>query len=177
MNKQDRFNTPSLLTLNRQFRDFMTLQYVALHSLAPEQQYFIKRRSMAELKKHRNCCDPILGIYGTDGTLLAQGILGKPGVSPYATGYPISGDANLIALVQSVSVHPEHVGQGLVAQILAALSVQAAINGQTLLMAKIAAANTPSLKAFERFGFQVMRQAQCPQNGQAYCYLRKPVFG
>ena len=172
------FNTISLLTLNRQFKDFLTLQYTALHHLPPEQQFFIKQRNMAELKKHRDCRDSVIGIYGADSTLVAQGILARPGVSPHAQGYPIAPEAKeMTGLIQSISVHPDAQGRGFVGRILDGLAAQAVMNGQTMLMAKIAAANTASLRSFERSGFIPAQQAACPKNGQAYIYVHKPVFG
>lgn len=175
---RDVFKTCTVLSTKKQFKDFMTLQYLAKHSLPFEEQFFIKERNMRQLKDHRNCGDAILGVYHPDGYLVAQGIFAQPECASYTNAYPITGgERDVTGLALSLMVHPSYRGQGLIGGVLSRMMTLSAMRGHTMLMAKIAEANSNSLASFKKHDFTPMAQARCPDNGQNYVYVRKPILG
>lgn len=96
---------------------------------------------------------PVIGIEGPDGKLLAFGSYGTFRAWP----------AYKYSVEHSVYVHRDHRGQGLGAQIIAALIVAARQNGVHAMIGAIDAANVGSIALHRRMGFE--HRGTLPQVG------------
>lgn len=176
---QNSAGQPQILTSNRQLKAFLTLQYAAKYALSAQTQFYLKERSMMDLKKHRALGHAILGVAQQEGgKLIAQGILSDAATGQFSGDYPIEmSQQEHTGLIQCVSVHPEHQGRGLAMHIMQTLQESAMMRGHTMLVAKIAADNAPSLKAFAKFGMTPICHGRAAQGDQSYIFMHKPVMG
>jgi ribosomal protein S18 acetylase RimI-like enzyme len=135
---------------------------LVFETLSEDKKHFIVPRPSKELEQRlkisQDSDTPTVGIFYKERTLVATAAAVFPTqekLEKYERVCALSINATRLAIIETVLVHPDYIGQGLGKTVLQELIGHSKERGRDLLVAEIAQENTPSTKAFERHGFVV----------------------
>lgn len=183
MNATPVFNTASTapyeynLLTEKDIPAFLALLKAAQEDLTDKEKHFLKNRTAKDLADHLNNGFPIIGIW-KEGKLAAQAILTPVqdmGKTTNLDGYPLDLMQPGHAVIQTVSVHPDHKGNGVGRAILQAAHDTARDMGFSSLVAKVATDNTGSQRCFEKAGYEIAGRGMDPVKHYPCYYMARAV--
>lgn len=171
--------TVSLLT-HDDIPAFLGLQDIVREALQDDQKHHLKERKSEDLVDHLNAGMPLIGIKTADGKLVAQALISFPNndAAKNIEGYPIYGEKDVAAIVQSVAIHPAYRGKtfGLAGKMHQAITEVAVTHQKKVLWAKVANSNPASQNSFLGNAFGVAAHGFDPNKGYPVRYYRKELL-
>lgn len=172
-------NLTVLLLTEQDIPAIMALQEKVWASLEGEDKHFLKLRSEDDLKLHLSSRMPIIGVKDENGTLVGQCLVSYPVYADAVKnleGYPIQGHEPVTAIVQSLSVDPDHTGKGISQIVLDTAKELAAMTGHLQVYAKISDKNRASQRSFVNASFEAAAAGLDPKQGYPVTYWKYSIY-
>ncbi len=167
--------SPVKLLGHRHSRAVHQLIIAARAGLTEETRHWLKPRSQGEISAHFASCNPVFGIMNGKGELVACALL-KPLADAEDPANHLNYPAEALKdghwAVQSLAVHPDYQGRGLMTRLLTHVTDYARTHPSIhSLIAKVNSRHTGSQQGFLNTGFTIAAQGQDHASGDPVVYL------